>query len=161
MNIIEIKNYFFLKRKDFILQLFNIKDNNNNGKIIYLNDELNSNKFIIIRKYIKIFDIKETKKRKEKLIESFKKDLIDNSILDFYIEIIKLLTIDNTNEKLLEIYLLFLNLYEKEIIKKFEDSNIEKFKDEVLFYSVCFSKNDYKELFNIDKKVKKKNYSIF
>ena len=32
---------------------------------------------------------------------------------------------------------------------------MEKFKDEVIFYSVCFSKNDYKELFNLEKKSEK------
>ena len=160
MNIIEINNFFdkvkeinFFKRKDFILELFNNKENNN--QIIYLNEELNEKKFSMIRKYIKIFDINETRNRKEKLIQTFIKDLNHNSIIDFYIEIIKLLTTDNTNQKSLEIYLLFLNLYENEIIAKFEGNNIEKFKDEVIFYSVCFSKNDYKELFNLDKKSEK------
>ena len=160
MNIIEINNFFdkvkeinFFKRKDFILELFNNKENNN--QIIYLNEELNEKKFSMIRKYIKIFDINETRNRKEKLIQTFIKDLNHNSIIDFYIEMVKLLTIDNTNEKLLEIYLLFLNLYENEIIAKFEGNNIEKYKDEVIFYSVCFSKNDYKELFNLDKKSEK------
>ena len=160
MNIIEINNFFdkvkeinFFKRKDFILELLNNKENNN--QIIYLNEELNEKKFAMIRKYIKIFDINETRNRKEKLIQTFIKDLNHNSIIDFYIEIVKLLTIDNTNQKSLEIYLLFLNLYENEIIAKFKGNNIEKFKDEVIFYSVCFSKNDYKELFNLDKKSEK------
>ena len=161
MNIIEINNFFdkikeinFFKRKDFVLELFNNKEENNN-QIIYLNEELNVTNFTLIRKYIKIFDLNETKNRKEKLIQSFIKDLNYDSIIEFYFEIVKLLTIDNTNVKLLEIYLLFLNLFENKIIEKFDENSMEKFKDEVIFYSVCFSKNDYKELFNLEKKSEK------
>ena len=58
---------------------------------------------------------------------------------------------DNTNEKLLEIYLLFLQLYEDDIIIIYGVENIEKYNIEVNYYSVCFSKDNYKSLFNIDK----------
>ena len=160
MSIPEINKFFekikqinIFKRKDFVIQLFdlNIFDN----QIFNINEELNIKKFPKIRKYNEIFKYKEIKSRKDKFIEIIKKDKdLDNNnnfIKEFYIETIKLLTMDNTNEKLLEIYLLFLQLYEKDIIIIYGIENIEKYNIEVNYYSVCFSKDDYKSLFNIDK----------
>ena len=160
MNIQEIKYFFgkvkninIFKRKDFITQLFDY--NLKNNQIINLNEELNVAKFQKIRKYIDIFKNKDNKERKDIFISKIKAELIGNLIEEFYIEIIKLLTIDNTNEKLLEIYLLFLNLYEKNLIFKYNENNIEKYDSELEYYSVCFSKEEYKILFNKDKKSEK------
>ena len=157
MNIQEIKDFFgkvkninIFKRKDFICQLFDY--NLRNDQIIILNEELNVTKFLKIRKYVDIFENKDIKARKNIFISKLKSELINNSIEEYYIEIIKLLTIDNTNEKLLEIYLLFLNLYEKKLINKYNENLIEKYDNELEYYSVCFSVNEYKILFNKDKK---------
>ena len=121
MNIQEIKIFFdkiknvnIFKRKDFITQLFDY--NLGNEQIINLNEELNIIKFPKIRKYSKIFKSIDIKDRKDIFISNLKTELNDNLIEELYIEIIKLLTIDNTNVKLLEIYLLFLKLYEKNLI---------------------------------------------
>ena len=160
MNIQEIKYFFgkvkninIFKRKDFITQLFDY--NLKNNQIINLDEELNVAKFQKIRKYIDIFKNKDIKERKDIFISKIKAELIGNLIEEFYIEIIKLLTIDNTNVKLLEIYLLFLNLYEKNLIFKYNENNIEKYDSELEYYSVCFSKEEYKILFNKDKKSEK------
>ena len=149
----EIKNINIFKRKDFITQLFNY--NIKNEKIINLNEELNIIKFPLIRKYSEIFKILDIKKRKCIFISSLKNKLNDNLMEELYIEIIKLLTIDNTNEKLLEIYLLFLKLYEQNLISKYNSNFIEKYDSELEYYSVCFSPEDYKILFNKDKKSEK------
>ena len=119
--------------------------------------ELNFEKFPHIRKYIEIFNIKEIKFLKERFgqIMKEKNNLNDKFIEDFYIEIIKLLIIDNTNEKLLRTYLLFLGLFEKVLISNLTENNIEKYNIELDYYSVCFSKNDYKELFGKDKNSEK------
>ena len=156
MNINEIKKYFcqikdinIFDRKDFVTQVldYNIDCN----KIIHLNKELKVEKFENIRKLIEIFKIIDIKDRKQTFIEKIRNKFNNNVILDYYKEIIKLLSIDNTNVKLLEIYLLLLQLYEKDLIINFGEDNIEKYDDEVKYYSVCFSKENYKELFNFDK----------
>ena len=154
MNIKEIIDFFnkvkeinIFIRRDFVTQLFNenIIDEPIN------NDELNNNKFSNIRRYIKILNIVDVESRKDNLIKELKKDIDKNSIFKLYIEIVKLLTIDNTNKKLLEIYLLFLNLYENLLLENYTKKNIEKYKNEVKYYSVCFNKDEYKIFFNEDK----------
>ena len=155
MNIREIKDFFekiknlnIFKRKDFVTQLFDYSLENN--QVINLNEELNITKFSKMRKYVEIFKNKDIKVRKNIFIKIIKAELIDNSIEEFYIEILKLLTIDNTNEKLVEIYLLFLKLYEKNLVIKYKDF-IEKYDYELEYYSVCFSQEEYQVLFNKDK----------
>ena len=155
MNIEEINKFFskmkeinIFDRKIFVTQLLDKKDDSQNNNII---SELNIENFQIIRNFIELFDEDNTKSRKDAVVKKMKNDLNDKTIIDFFIEIIKLLSFDNTNEKLLEIYLLFLQLYEKYLIMNFGEINIEKYNDEVEYYSVCFSKEDYKDLFNLDK----------
>ena len=154
MNIKEIIDFFnkvkeinIFIRRDFVTQLFNenIIDEPIN------NDELNNNKFSNIRRYIKILNIVDVESRKDNLIKELKKDIDKNSIFKLYIEIVKLLTIDNTNKKLLEIYLLFLNLYENLLLTNYTEKNIEKYDKEFKYYSVCFNKDEYKIFFNEDK----------
>ena len=145
----KIKEINIFDRKYFVTQLFDYKIVDN--KIVNLNDELNIKNFQIIRKFIKLFKIDKIKSRKDEFNEMSKNNLDDKTIIDFYLEIIMLLSIDNTNEKLLEIYLLFIQLYEKYLIRNFGETKIEKYKDENSYYSVCFSKEDYQELFDLDK----------
>ena len=110
-----------------------------------------------MRNYINIFKIDDIILRKNELDKKIKKDTENNKnfIKELYIEITKLLTIDNTNIKLLEIYLLFIKSYEKELFDIFTENNIEKYDNEVEYYSVCFTKENYKILFNRDKEVEK------
>ena len=160
MNIQEINDFFerikkinIFRRKDFIIQLFDY--NLRNNQIINLNEELNLTKFLKIRNYIDLFKDKNIKQRKDIFISKIKAEINNNFIEDFYIEIIKLLTIDNTNEKLLEIYLLFLNLHEQKLINKYGENFIEKYVSELEYYSVCFSPEEYKILFNKEKEGEK------
>ena len=160
MNIQEINDFFerikkinIFRRKDFIIQLFDY--NLRNNQIINLNEELNLTKFLKIRNYIDLFKDKNIKQRKDIFISKIKAEINNNFIKDFYIEIIKLLTIDNTNEKLLEIYLLFLNLHEQKLINKYGENFIEKYVSELEYYSVCFSPEEYKILFNKEKEGEK------
>ena len=148
-----IKDVNIFDRKDFVTKLFDCKKGND--QIDKLNDELDIKKFSLIRKFIEIFNIAEPQSRKNKFNMAIKENFDNETIIECYLELIKLLTIDNTNEKLLEIYLLFINIYEKYLVQKFEDNNIEKYENEVKYYSVCFSKENYKELFNLDKKSEK------
>ena len=156
MGIKTINDYFntikevnIFSRKDFVTQLLdlNIIDN----KTIELNDELNINKFPKIRNFLEIYLINNLADRKKRYIQLLKNNLNDNEIINYYIELVKLLTIDNTNKKLIEMYLLFIQLYEYNLIKIFSQKLIEKYKEEVKYYSVCFSKEEYKELFNEEK----------
>ena len=148
-------------RKDFVTQLFNYQINDN--QVINVSNDLNISTFSIMRKYIKIFQADNIKSRKSSFIEMTEEDLNNNNnfIKEFYIEIIKLLSIDNTNVKLLEIYLLFIYLYEKDLIKIFTEKYIEKYNDEVKYYSVCFSKEAYKDLFDLDKQSEKQKLFEF
>lgn len=156
MNINEVNKFFneikevnIFIRKVFITDLFN-------KKINFVNKELNISKFPEIQKIIDIFETKNLKTRKNIFIQKIKENSGDhNFIKEFYIEIVKLLTIDNTNEKLLEIYLLYIKLNEEILIKIFGESNVEKYNDEIKYYSVCYSKESYKELFDLDKKSEK------
>ena len=150
----KIKNDNIFIRKDFVKQILNheIVDN----KINNVNDELNAIRFLKIRDYTKLFKLDDIHSRKDEFMKKMTKDSCnDNFIKDFYIEIIKLLTIDNTNVKLLEIYLLFLSLNEQKLIDIFSEKNIEKYNEEVEYYSVCFSKDEYKALYGKDKESEK------
>ena len=165
---IEVINDFFNKirktnifnRKNFVTQLLDSQKYNNNVENNNLNDELKIMNFPKLTKYIETLTIEKNDKnnnneinRKNIIMKTLKnysqnkKDFIN----EFYVEIIKLLTIDNTNQKLLEIYLLFLNLYEINLITEYGEENIEKYNNEVNYYSACFSKEDYKILFEKDK----------
>ena len=166
MNIKEIKEFIYkikeiniFDRKNFVTQLF--ENININEQINNLNEELTFEKFQKSRKFIEINKNKDIKYRKGSFIESLKNELDDKTIVNYYLEIVKLLAIDNTNEKLLEIYLLFLQLYEKYLIGNFGINNIEKYEDEVKYYSVCFSKDEYKELFDLDKITEKESLLNF
>ena len=48
-----------------------------------------------------------------------------------------------------------MGLFEKVLISNLTENNIEKYNIELDYYSVCFSKNDYKELFGKDKNSEK------
>ena len=79
----------------------------------------------------------------------------NNSIHNLYIEIIKLLILDNSNENLIEIYLIFLSLYIKKLKTIFSEEKIEEYNSEVKYYRPCFSRKDYKRLFGLKKNSEK------
>ena len=160
MNIIEIKDYFekvkkidIYSRKDFIKNIFEEANINLNYK-----DILNTNDFLEIKELSKYFkNQNNSKKRKQCIIEKINKfvDNNNNNINILYIKIIKLLTLDNSNEKLVEIYLIFLNFYQNNVANIFSIQDIELFKNEVKYYKPCFSGEDYMDLFGLKKKCEK------
>ena len=155
MNIKEIITYFdiikkidIFYRKDLINYIFEGAEIN----LIY-KDILKQNDFIEIIELSKLFQKENSEQRKIDMIQKIKKIVNDDNekINNLYIKIIKLLILDNSNEKLVEIYLLFLYLYEKILMKNFSKQKIEQYKSEVKYYYPCFSKLDYKNLFNLQK----------
>ena len=77
------------------------------------------------------------------------------NINEQYLYYLKLLIRDNTNKLLIKEYLKFLKLNENEIKKRFK--NLEEYQDEILFYKVCFSQDELKELGEREGKVKDKS----
>ena len=155
MDIEEIKKYFneikkidIFSRKDFINNIFEEKNNE-----IQFSDILNINNFLIIKELNKIFKIEDTEKIKKELMVSINNNINKNkeNIISLYIKIIKLLILDNTNKKLIEIYLIFLNEYETHLLEHFSEEKIERYKKEVKYYYPCFSQKEYKILFGLDK----------
>ena len=146
-NKIKIIDIFY--RKDFVNYIFGDKT----VSINKYNNILNIKDFKEIIEYSKLFEIKITEQRKSNMINKIKENFCDNNekINNFYIQIIRLLTLDNTNGKLIEIYLIFLSLYTRILINKFTEQKIEEYNSEVKYYNPCFSKKDYKTLFGLDK----------
>ena len=110
--------------------------------------------------YVKIcFSLlnKEIENQQKEIISKMDKLKINKDFIkEMYFQLIKLLTIDNANDKLLEIYLYFLNKYESTLIKDESlGKYIEKYESEVNYYYPCFSKERYKILFNIKKEGEK------
>ena len=164
MKIDEIERYFneikkidIFSRKDFINNILEEKNIE-----IKFNDILNINNFPEITLLIKNFKkekIKEIeeggklKRIKEDIkisIDSIIKNNLEN-IVNFYIKIIKLLILDNSNKILIEIYLIFLGQYEKILKEIFSEEKIEIYSKERKYYYPCFSKEEYKVLFDLDK----------
>ena len=167
MKIREIETFFnkvkrvnIFSRKDFVKQLFDLKINDIN-KYKKLNEELDIDKFQKICNYQKIFKIANINERKQTFIKKLPKESEIKFINDFYLQIVKLLTIDNTNKNLLEIYLFFIEKYENEISEIFGEDCIEKYNKEVEYYKVCFSKDEYKSLAGTDKKSEKEELFDF
>ena len=155
MNIKEIMNFFdkikkidIFYRKDFINYIFEGTEIN----LIY-KDILKQNDFIEIIELSQLFQNENSEQRKKNMIQKIKKIVNNNNekINSLYIKIIKLLILDNSNKKLVEVYLIFLYLYEKILVKSFSKQKIEKYKNEAKYYYPCFSKLDYKNLFNLKK----------
>ena len=173
MDIEEISNYFdkiksidIFYRKDFVNYIFGSKIN----IIKDYNDILDKRNFKEIIEYSELFKIDITK-RKDNMINQLRKSISDKNnddknidlkisndksifakkekIKSFYIQLIKLLILDNSNEKLIEIYLIFLYLYQKDLITITD--KLEQFENEVQYYHPCFSKIDYKILFGLEK----------
>lgn len=165
MEIEEIERYFneikkidIFTRKDFINNIFEEKN-----KEIKFNDILNINNFSEIRSLIKNGKMKEIEEKGEiEKIRNILKKTIDNiiknnkdNIINFYIKIIKLLILDNSNKMLIEIYLIFLKEYETILIEHFSEEKIEIYNKERKYYYPCFSKEEYKILFDLDKESEK------
>ena len=150
-------NQFFNKVKK--INIFTRKENVyyilNNIKDKELEEELSINNFKEITKFANSNNIKDIKQRKEEILNILKSINESSQIKKLYIEITKLLSIDNTNDDLLRIYLLCLKLYENKLIEDLKEDCIEKYENEVKYYTPCFSKEDYRELFNIIKKSEK------
>ena len=112
------------------------------------------------KNYIYIQDIKdeleiienESLPQRKKIVEKE----IKNNTHEFgnidrdYIYYIKLLIRDNTNKILVEQYLKFLKINETEL-EKIYNNNLEKFDNEVKFYEVIFTKEEYHSKFNARK----------
>jgi len=158
MKIKEIGTFFdrikiinIFDRKNLIEQILEKKFINKEISKIFENDN-----FEYIKICFSIFN-KKIENKKEEIISKIEELYKNNKgfIKDMYFQLIKLLTIDNTNDKLLEIYLIFLNKYESTLLKDESIKYIEKYNVEVNYYYPCFSKEKYKALFNIDKRSEK------
>ena len=157
MSIDEIKNYFdivkkinLFRRKDAVTDIMNNISKND------LIEELNIKNFNEICGLTHILKNKEIKKNKYEILKKLKE--IEDSktrIKKLYLELIKLLILDNTNQILVDTYLLFLKKFEDKLIYYFQEEKIEKYEDEVKYYSPCFSKEVYKELFEKNKESEK------
>ena len=80
--------------------------------------------------------------RKKYVEDKINKNQTFKDIYEEYIYYIKLLIRDNTNKKLLEKYLHFLEKNETKLEEKIQ--NLDKYENEVEFYKVCFDKEEYK-----------------
>ena len=160
MNIEEINEFFnkikiidIFSRKDFVNYIFGDKT----VSINKFNNIIKVSNFKEIIEYSKLFEIKITEQRKSNMINKIKVNFCNDNkkINNFYIQIIKLLILDNTNEKLVEIYLIFLSLYINILKNNFSEQKIEEYDSEVKNFYPCFSKTDYKTLFGLDKESEK------
>ena len=118
------------------------------------------------KKYFKLEEIKKFEddlkdnylERKQYVIQNI--DNLKNKkfkdINEKYIEILKLICRDNTNKKILEIYLKFLKDNGDKIEK-----DIPKYEEELNYYKVCFNHEELKEKFQIDKNSEKDNFINF
>ena len=151
----KVKNVNIFKRKEVVDYILNNIENDE------LKGELSINKFKKIAKFsyiIKINDMNQKKKEISKILTQ-----INNLSLlkELYIEIAKLLSIDNTNVNLLIIYLLLIKSYENKLVEYFKEDNIQKYKEEIKYYEPCFSKEDYEELFGLNKQSEKDTVLLF
>lgn len=154
------------EQKDFVNNIV-YKISNYENFSEYINQSQNQKKDVYFRNknYLEIDAIKTELNsiRKFSLSDRKKyvKDVYDGKIkvnpfkdkIDEYIHYIKLLIRDNTNKSLLKDYLQFLEKNETELSQKI---SLEKYKDEVEFYKVCFNKKEYMENFGLSKEKSEK-----
>ena len=181
---IENENNKFLLYVDGDISSITICDNDNKNKLNEKNDNINfwdNNIYIISnipemilkknniveeisqKKYFRIEEIKKILKE-IKDINIFQRRLNVQKYInmektltyskEIYLELIKLLLQDNTNQELLILYLNFIKKWESDLKNDFGDG-FEKFKDEIIYYSVCFNKEDYNNYFQLEKKSEK------
>lgn len=156
MNIDSVITFFNEAKKIDIFSRKEIVDNilnniNNNEEIA----ELSMDKFKELAKFSNVIVLKDLSQRKEEMIKIISQIINPETIKELYIEIAKLLSLDNTNASLLSIYLLFINSYEDKLINYFKEENIEKYEKEIKYYEPCFSKEEFKILFNLYKQSEK------
>ena len=118
------------------------------------------------KKYFKLEEIKKFEddlkdnylERKQYVIQNIEnlKNKKFKDINEKYIEILKLICRDNTNKKILEIYLKFWKDNGDKIEK-----DIPKYEEELNYYKVCFNHEELKEKFQIDKNSEKDNFINF
>ena len=122
------------------------------------NEIIGTDSLIKSKNYLKIDEIKNEleeiiKKesifeRKKKVEEDIKTEYIVNDIKSEYLFYLKLLIRDNTNKALIKKYLNFLKCNEQQLNTILEEQYVEKYKDEIKFYEVCFDIKEFKEYFN-------------
>ena len=127
----------------------------NNIVSIELKEELDLKNFKEITKFSNIYNIKDLAKKKMEILKILEQINISNQIKELYIEIAKLLTIDNTNDNLLSIYLLFLKIYENKLKDNLNENEIQEYNIEIKYYEPCFSKEEYQSLFDENKESEK------
>lgn len=154
------------EQKDFVNNIV-YKISNYENFPEYINQIQNQKKDIYFsnKKYLEIDAIKTELNSIRKVSftdrKKYVKDVYEGKIkvnpfkdkIDEYIHYIKLLIRDNTNKSLLKDYLQFLEKNETELIQKI---SLEKYKDEVEFYKVCFNKKEYMENFGLSKEKSEK-----
>jgi len=148
----KIKKINIFDRKNLIEQILENKFINKEISEILKNDN-----FEYIKICFSLFNKEKENQQKEFISKMDELNKINKDFIkEMYFQLLKLLTIDNTNDKLLEIYLFFLNKYESTLIKDESlGEYIEKYESEVKYYYPCFSKERYKILFNIEKEGEK------
>ena len=156
MRINEVLKFFnnakkinIFTRKEFVNNILkNIKCND-------FKDELSIDNFKEILRFSNVISVIDINQKKIELSKIFEQINSPDLIKELFIELAKLLSIDNTNVELLIIYLLVLKLYENKLIEYFNENNIEKFEEEINYYGPCFSKEYYKSLFDKNKESEK------
>lgn len=130
------------------------------------NNEENNN--FRIKKYFEIETIKNELIQIKKKSFLSRKKMVEDNLIQFenieeinqkYIFLIKLLLNDNSNKNLLRKYLNFLKNNENQLEIIF-NGNIEKYYDELDYYSKVFNKEENKIYFNIETKDQKEDLFI-
>ena len=96
--------------------------------------------------------------RKKYVDNEIKKKISFKNIFEQYIYYLRLLIRDNTNKILVKNYLNFLEKNETELSNM--TNNLEKFKDEVEYYKIIFTKEEYKKYFGLIKEKSEKENLI-
>ena len=171
INIIQIINN--KKIESDIIQNENIEQNINNSNdfinnIIYnISDYTSFSKYINNKKDVdyttkNYFHMQEIQQDLDALKEQslperkkYVEDILSNikpnfkNIKEEYLFYVRLLIRDNTNTILLKDYLQFLEHNKEELTKII--NNLDIYENEVEFYKVCFTKQEYMSNFNLDK----------
>ena len=113
-----------------------------------------------IKKELNIIKTRNLLSRKEEVEKKIKEFKNIKEIKEQYIFLVKLLINDNTNKKLLLIYLNFIKKNENKLREIF-NNNIDEFSDELDYYSLVFTKEEKKMYFNISQASNKEEFYSF
>ena len=144
-------------------------NDNSSNKLIQLQSYDFSYKYNIIDKaenkvknYLKIPEIEEQLNenykyslplKKSKAAEYFRDYQEKGTIYEQYINLVKIIIMDNVNTKILTKYLQFLKK-NKDELTKFE--NVDSYEDEIKYYKMCFSKKELIDNFKFIKELDEK-----